>query len=78
MFGCLPLLPHLCMLMGEKYTLQRFVVFRQRSVTSQPFSRILFQQQGRRTDEIFMLIVAKLPTKEDKRLVMRSCQAALS
>lgn len=49
------------------------------------FSRILFQQQqqqqGRRRaegDEIFMLIVAKLPTKDDKRHVMRSCQAVLS
>lgn len=31
-----------------------------------------------RTDEIFMLIVAKLPTKENKNAVTRSCQAAPS
>lgn len=30
-----------------------------------------------RTDEIFMLIVAKLPTKDDGK-VTRSCQAAAS
>lgn len=70
---------------GEKSTLYKGLsFFRQRSVTSLGrVSRILFQQQqqGRRRaerDEIFMLIVAKLPTKEDKRHVMRSCQAVLS
>lgn len=30
------------------------------------------------TDETFMLIVAKLPTKEDGKVVTRSCQAAAS
>lgn len=89
MFGCLPLLLHLCMLMGRKVHFTKVCRFPAAlgdiSGTRQPFSRILFQQQqqqqGRRgaeRDEIFMLIVAKLPTKDDKRHVMRSCQAVLS
>lgn len=89
MFGCLPLLLHLCMLMGRKAHFTKVCRFLAAlsdiSGTQQAFSRIPFQQQQQQQgrcraegDEIFMLIVAKLPTKDDKRNVMRSCQAVLS
>lgn len=48
-------------------------------MTSVGRGRLSQQQRGRRgaeAHEIFMLIVAKLPTKDYKRHVMRSCQAA--
>lgn len=64
---------------GEKSTLYKGLSF---SGSAQwhlwDTARLFQQQRGRRAaegDEIFMLIVAKLPTKDYKRHVMRSCQA---
>lgn len=77
MFGWLPLLLHLCMLTGRKTHFTKVCHFPAVLADISAFQLDPVSAAARRRDEIFMLIVAKLSTKEDKRLVTRSCQAAL-
>lgn len=71
MFGCLP---RLCMLTGRKAHFTKVCRF-----PAAPWhlwdAGSCFSGRAE-THEVFMLIVAKLPTKDDRRRVMRSCQGA--
>lgn len=82
MFGCLPLWLRLCMLMERKAHFTKVCRFPAAlGDISGDISRILFQQQGRRRaerDEIFMIIVAKLPTKRRQEARDEELTAALS
>lgn len=62
---------HLCMLMGRKVDFSK---------AAAALANVSARLSGgsSTTDETFMLIVAKLPTKEDGEAVRRSCEAAAS